>query len=86
MSADKPEGFKSTTEMAQSAGNGTITEPRAIPDKEATAQSTVAMEQEAKRIEKIQAHSSSHHCAGTVTLEGAPPREGTAGERAPKAS
>ena len=85
MSAHKPEGFESTTEMAHSAGGGTRTEHCAVPDKDATAQSAVATEQEAKRIEKIRSLASSHRTAGTVTVEDAPSREGTAGERAPKA-
>ena len=85
MSADKPEGFENTTEMAHSAGSGTRTEYGAGPDKDATAQSAFATEQEAKRIEKIRSLASSHRTAGTVTFEDGPPRQGTAGERAPKA-
>ena len=72
MSQNSPQNYVNPTRMGHGIDGSTAhgsaaADPRVAPPDAAS--TVVNPEQEAKRIEKIHAHSSSHHTAGTVTFD-----------------
>ena len=86
MNTDPPDGYKNVTGMACPADGTAPDGGRDLLDEEATAREAVAITQEAKRVEKIRSHASSHHCSGTVSIDAKLPRPELAKAGTPSAA